>query len=76
MSSMQSFSFFFPLFLFRAAPVAYGSSQASGRIGAAAAGLQHSRAMADLIMSVTYAAACNNAVSLTHQARPGIEPTS
>ena len=29
-------------FLFRAAPMAYGSSQARGRIGAAAAGLHHS----------------------------------
>ena len=29
---------------FRAAPVAYGDSQASGRIGAVAAGLHHSHA--------------------------------
>ena len=29
-------------FLFRAAPVAYGSSQARGRIGGVAAGLHHS----------------------------------
>ena len=44
------FSFFFFLklfyilffFFFRAAPTAYGSSQASGRIGATAAGLHHS----------------------------------
>ena len=30
------------LLVFRAEPVAYGSSQARGRIGAAAAGLDHS----------------------------------
>ena len=35
-------NFFFFLFFLRAAPVAYGSSQARGRIGAAAAGLCHS----------------------------------
>ena len=29
-------------FLFRAAPTAYGNSQARGRIGATAAGLHHS----------------------------------
>lgn len=44
------FTFFFFL-LFRATPVAYGSSQARGRIGAAAAGLCHSH---------------SNARSLTH----------
>ena len=34
--------FFFFFCLFRAAPTAYGSSQARGQIGAAAAGLHHS----------------------------------
>ena len=48
-------------FLFRAAPAAYGSSGARGRIGAVAAGLHHSH---------------SNARSLTHWVRPGIEPTS
>jgi len=33
---------FFCFLLFRAAPMAYGSSQARGLIGAAAAGLHHS----------------------------------
>ena len=33
-------------FLFRAAPTAHGSSQPRGRIGAAAAGLQHSHSNA------------------------------
>ena len=34
--------FFFPILLFRAAPTAYGVSQARGRIPATAAGLRHS----------------------------------
>ena len=39
--------FFVCLFLlFRAAPAAYGGSQAKGRIGAAAAGLRHSHSNA------------------------------
>ena len=48
-------------FLFRATPVAYGSSQGRGRIRAAAAGLCPS---------------LSNARSLTNQIRPGVEPTS
>ena len=55
---------FFPFFvfcLFRATPTAYGGSQARGLIGAVATGLHHSH---------------SNAGSLTHWARPGIEPTS
>ena len=39
---VHNFFFFFPFLLFRAAPMAYGSSQARGRIGAIAAGLHHS----------------------------------
>ena len=46
---------------FRAAPEAYGRSQARGRIGAAAAGLYHSH---------------SNAGSLTHGVRPGIKSPS
>ena len=38
------FFFFLILFLFRAPSKAYGSSQARGLIGAAAAGLHHSKA--------------------------------
>jgi len=53
--------FFLGGVLFRATLVTYGSSQARGRIKAVAAGLCHSR---------------SNARSLTHWARPGIEPTS
>ena len=40
------FSFFFFFLLFKAAPVAYGSSQAKDRIIAAAAGLHHSQSHA------------------------------
>ena len=48
-------------YLFRAAPVAYGSSQARGPIGAAATGLYHSHSN----VSVTYTTAHSNARSLT-----------
>ena len=47
--------------LFRAAPTAYGGSQARSQIGAVVAGLCHSH---------------SNARSLIHGARPGIEPES
>ena len=43
---VYSFFFFFFLCLFRAAPGAYGDSQARGLIGAAAAGLCHSHSNA------------------------------
>ena len=36
------YTLFFVFYLFRAAPVAYGGSQARGQTGAAAAGLHHS----------------------------------
>ena len=78
------FSFFLPLLLlllllfffllFRAEPMAYGSSQGWGRIGAVAAGLHHSQGIR--VTSTTYTTAHNNAGSLTHWARPGIVPTS
>ena len=56
--------FFFFVFFFAissAAPVAYGSSQARGQIGAVATGLRQSH---------------SNAGSLTHWARAGIEPAN
>ena len=40
------FFFFFCLFLLRAAPEAYGGSQARGRIGAVVTGLRHSHSNA------------------------------
>ena len=54
------FFFFFGVF-FRAAPTAYGGSQARGPIGAMAAGLHHSH---------------SNARSLAHWAKPGVEPST
>ena len=41
-SLLLSFLFFFFFCLFRAAPAAYGGSQARGQIGAVAASLHHS----------------------------------
>ena len=61
-------SFFF-FFFFRAAPTAYGSSQARGQIRATATGLHHS-------LSRAYTTAHGNVRSLSHRGRPGIEPTS
>ena len=63
--------------LFRAAPTAYGSSQARGWIRAVDADVypqpqQHWVWAA----SVTYTTACGNAGSLTHWERPGTEPIS
>ena len=52
---------FFSFLSFRAAPTAYGVSQARGLIRAVAAGLHHSS---------------GNAGPLTHWSRPGIEPMS
>ena len=69
------FVFFFFLVFSRAAPTAYGGSQAGGLIGAAATGLtpqpQQRRIRA---ASVTYTTAHGNTGYLTHRASPGIEP--
>ena len=68
-----------PLFLLllsdflTAAPVTYGSSQARGGTGAAAAHLCHSHSHTG---SATYTKAHSNTRSLTHWVRPGMEPTS
>ena len=57
--------------------MAYGSSQARGLTGAAAASLHHSHSNARIwAMSVIYTAAQSNARSLNHWIRPGIEPLS
>ena len=70
-------SLFFFFFFFTATPAAYGSSQARVWIGAAAARLQQSHSQHQIqATSATYMAACDNARSLTHYERPGIEPTS
>ena len=69
----RTIAFLFVLFcflLFMATPIAYGSSQA-------AAGIHHSHSNGRIwAASVTYTTAHNNAGSLTHWARPGIEPAS
>ena len=63
--------------LFRAPPVSYGGSQASGPTAATAASLHHSHSnMAFGVMSVNYITAHGNTRSLTHSVRPGIKPTS
>ena len=70
---LSTFFFLYLLFM-RATPTAYGSSQARGRIRAAAAA--HITATETQIWaeSVTYTTAQGNAGSLTCWARPGIEP--
>ena len=66
--------FSFCLFAFsRAAPVAYGSSQARDLIGATAAGLYQSHSNA---RSEPRLPPHGNAGSLTHWARPRIKPTT
>ena len=77
----SSFFFFnskkFFFCLFRAASMAYGSSQDRGWIRAVAIGLRHSHSNAgSKPLSVTYTTAHGNARCLTHRARPGIEPAS
>ena len=63
--------------LFRAAPMAYGSSQARAQISASPASLQSQPQQCWIWdMSVTYTTAQGNAGSFTHWARPGIEPAS
>ena len=62
---------------FRAAPATFGSSQARGWIGIAAAGLCHGQKQHQIrAASTTYTAACSNSSSLTHWVRSRIEPTS
>ena len=65
-----------PFFLFKAASVTYGSSRARGWIGAATASLGHSHSNRIWAVSSTYTSVSGNAGSLTHWARPGIEPAS
>ena len=64
----------FVCLLFRASPMAYGGSQAGGRIIAAAASLHCSHSNSGIrAMSATYTSAHGNTRSLTHEARPGIK---
>ena len=60
-----------------AIPAAYGSFQARGWVGTAAADLHHShRNSGSRAMSATYTTAQSNVGSLTHWVRPGIKPIS
>ena len=69
------FLFFCLFFLFRAALVACGNSQARGQISAVAAGLCHSHSNVGIqTMSASYTTAHGNAGSLTHWARSGTKP--
>ena len=63
-------------FFFRAVPMAYGSSQTRGPIGAAAASLYHSHDNVGSEPHAAYTTAHGNDGSLTHWSRPGIEPSS
>ena len=65
----------FCLFFFRAAPSAYGGTQARGRIGAAAASLQPQQYQIRATSS-TYTTVHGNARSWTHWVRPGIKPAT
>ena len=56
--------------------MAYGSSQARGRIGAVAAGLHHSHTMQDPSHVCDLHHISCQGPTLTHRARPGIEPAS
>ena len=76
-SSLISFSLkkFFWVF-FRAAPAAYGASQARGLLGATAADLHHSHSHTDPNSVCDLHRSSWQGGSLTHGARPGIEPVS
>ena len=72
------FSFCFVFCLFRASAMAYGVSQARGRIGARATNLHHSHSNvgSQPCLCPTYTTAHGNVRSLSHWAKPGIKPAS
>ena len=65
----------FCFFFFRVTPTAYESSQAKGPIRATAASLYHSHSNTIWAAPASYTTPHSNTASLTHWARPGIEPT-
>ena len=67
--------FFVFIFLFRTTPTGHGSSHARDRIGAIAAGLRHSNWGSEPCLQPT-PELTGDTRSLTHRARPGIEPTT
>ena len=74
--SLLALFYLFIYLIFRAAPAAYGSSQARGWIGATAGAMPQSQQHRIWAESVTYTTAHSNARSLTHWVRPGIEPST
>ena len=70
-------SFFFFSLLFRATPMAYGSTQAMGWIGGIAAGLHHSHGnVRSKLYLQPHTTAHSNARSPIHCVRPGFELAS
>ena len=63
-------------FLFIAAPVAYGSSQARGRIRAAAASLRHSQAILDPSLICDQHHSLQQCQILNPLSKGGVEPVS
>ena len=75
--SLHSNTLYLFIYLFRAMPMAFGSSQAGGWIWAVAAGpTPQPQQLQIWAVSVTYTTAHGNAGSLTHWERPGIKPAS
>ena len=73
----QNLFVFYFFCLFRAAPVAYGSSQTGGPIGAVAAGPHHTHSNATSKLCLLPPPQLHsNAGFLTHWARPGTKPAS
>ena len=68
--------YYFVFLSFRAAPTAYGGSQAMGPIRTAAASLHqsHSNSGSEPCLWPTYSTAHSSAGSLTHRERPRVEP--
>ena len=66
--------FFF--FLFRAAPVAYEIPWLGVELELQMKSIPQSQQLGIQAISANYDAACGNARSLTHRARPGVEPAS
>ena len=70
--SVTKITYFFLFCLFRIVPMAYGGSQSEGSNRP----MPQPQQCGIRTTSVTYTTAHDNAGSLTHWARPGIEPTS
>ena len=72
----SGFCLFCFVLLFRAIPMAYGSSQARGVIGAVVTGLCHSHSNARSEPHLWPSPQLSNARSLTHWPRPRIKPAT